>query len=525
MPVETPSISVNPYQSNVPTVQVPQMQIGGQSPAQPLQGQFKGKGTGIMALGDSILKGFIQGHEYKAQKKAAQATATISAANASTDAAFAKYQESLTAANGNVNDPAAKAAYGAYQDVFNKGKQAMAQFAIPDETTKKPAKGAKDKMKAGFSNIKEFMSANPHVIPQLAIATMQPQPQGMTQQAKQAQIKQATAADEAASAHIELAEQQRKANAQKVYDQFSGLSEEQRAALPADQQAAYRSAQNVLYPPNRTGATKLYKLADGTTGYYHPDAIPDGAQPVLPNSMSGGGKIGSLDDAMRRYATENRIDPKDLTLDDIDYVKKRFAYDSAHNTATATTVSPGIDSTTTTSSHSVGPPPAPPRGRQGIGVQGESAAPRGGLRRPAAAAASGQPRARGGITRPPAAAASGQPSLRRAQITRQVEDKKKGMYDAAKKARDKALLTNNAKLAGDPVAKKKADDLAEQQFKEAGAAAEKWYNQQVRDIGGTPGADKKKPQGPPAGATMAYKDKNGVVQGYAVNGVYVPVGQ
>lgn len=456
------------------------MQIGTPPPAQPLQGQFGGgRGSGKLAIGDSILKGFIQGHEAKAQKKAAQATATISAANAATEAAHQKYQDALVAANGDVNSPDAKAAYAAYTDVFTKGKQAIAQFVIPDDTQKKP-KGAKDKIKGAFSSIGEFMSANPHVVPQLALLSMQPQKPGMTPESKQAQVKQAEQADQAASAHLELAEQQRKANAQKVYDQFSGLSEEQRAALPADQQAAYRSAQNVLYPPNRTGATKLYKLADGTTGYFHPDAVPDGAQPVLPNSMAGGSsKIGTFPDYATRWAKENNLDPQKLTVTQIDALKKRYAWDSQHDSTSSTTVSPGIDSTTTTSSRTAGGAPPFPS------VSG------GGITRPPAAAAAGRRGGGGGVTRPPAAA-SGQPSLRRSQITRQVEDKKKGMYDKAKAARDKALLVNNAKLAGDPVAKKKADDLAEQQFQQAGAAAETWYNQQVRDIGGTPGADNKK---------------------------------
>ena len=500
MPVQTPNIEVSPYTSTVPTVQVPQMQLGGETPTQPLQGQFGGgRGSGKLAIGDSLLRGFLQGHEYKAQKKTAEAQATLAAGDAATQAAHQKYQDALVAASGNVDDPKAKAAYSAYTDVFTKVKAQKATLAIPQ----KPAKGEKSKEKKGavagmFGNVKEFMEANPHIVPQLALMTMQPQPEGMTPETKQAQLQQAKTQQALTEGNLEMVDTQRRQAAQKTYDLYSGLSEEQQAALPAEQQAAFRSARNVLYPPTTTGTTKLYDLADGTRAWLHPDNVPPGAQPVMPASASGVGKLGSESDYLERYAKQNNISTNQLTTADLDYVRAQRAYDTARSSQTSTTVRPGIDSTTTNSSRTAGTAPPPPRGRQGFGVEaapaGGQPAPRGGMT-PLPVAASPQPAStpRGGMTRPPAAG-GGQISPTRARFTMQTNTEKQSRYEKIEHQKNAALMTNKKAYADNPEARQKADEEVMNQYRVGAQGIEDWYNQQVQAIGGTPGGKKKGPK-------------------------------
>lgn len=205
MAVKTPQISIDPYTSTVPLVQIPPEQFGGVSPAQPLQGRFGRRGTGALAIGDAIIKGVLQGHAIKEERKNAQAKATIEAADAATEAAYARYQDSLTQAGGKVDDPNAKAAYDAYLGVFNQSKQAKAAFVMPPEGGKKTSggqqkKGVKGEAKAGFAGIKEFFAANPHIVPQIALMAMQPKAPGQSQEAKlqDLQMKEAAARTSAA---------------------------------------------------------------------------------------------------------------------------------------------------------------------------------------------------------------------------------------------------------------------------------------------------------------------------------------
>jgi len=213
MPVQTDPIQINPYQSTVPLVQVSPEAIGGTQPSGPLQGQFGKKGTGALAIGDSILKGFMQGHAEKEKRKYTQAQATIAAADSAEQAAYQQYQDALSQAQGKVDDPKAQAAYQAYVGVFNQAKQAKAQFVLPQkgEKGKKPGGETgqgKDKKKGGvpgFGGIKEFFEANPHIIPQIALMTMQPKPQGLTREARLQEAQTKAAETQVALGQEELA--------------------------------------------------------------------------------------------------------------------------------------------------------------------------------------------------------------------------------------------------------------------------------------------------------------------------------
>jgi hypothetical protein len=184
--VDTKNIEITPYTSTVPLVQIPPSAMEQQTtPAQPLQGQFGKKGTGALAVGDSILKGFLAGHQEKEQRKYAQATATINAADKATQDAYSQYQDALST---NKDKTAQDAAYQQYVKTFNDAKAAKAQYVMPE----KPAKGqpkSKDgkKQLPGMGGIREFFEANPHIIPQIALMTMQPKPPGLTPEGQQTQ--------------------------------------------------------------------------------------------------------------------------------------------------------------------------------------------------------------------------------------------------------------------------------------------------------------------------------------------------
>ena len=202
MPVQQDQFQVTPYTSTVPTVQIPPDAIeAGSRPAAPLQGNVLGKGTGALAIGDSLLKGFMLGHQQKVERHNAEAQTAIGAADAAAESAYQKYQDTLRQNGGQEND-ASKAAYDQYKNYYQVGTETRAKYAIPDKTQKgkKTAAGAgastgttgsggKDKKppSAGFNNIKDFFEANPHIVPQVALLLRSGQikPQGLSPQGQE----------------------------------------------------------------------------------------------------------------------------------------------------------------------------------------------------------------------------------------------------------------------------------------------------------------------------------------------------
>lgn len=213
MAVDNPQVKFDPYQSNVPLVQLPQELT---QPSHPDPGQFGRKGTGALDMGDKLVKGFLQGHEYLAKKKYAQATATIAAADKATEDAYNQYQDSLSSGK----DPALQqASYQQYIKTFQDAKAAKAQFILPQ----KPEKGKKGEKPqegqpqggGGFgAGIKDFLSANPHIVPQIALATMQPKPPGQSREGKEADLKTKALETQVSLGQTELTgEKQRQATA------------------------------------------------------------------------------------------------------------------------------------------------------------------------------------------------------------------------------------------------------------------------------------------------------------------------
>ena len=501
MAVQNPDIPITPYTSTVPVVSIPPDVIQAQTtPAGPLQGEFGKKGTGALAIGDAILKGVMLGHQQKEQRKAQQAEATITAADKATEAAYSQYQDTLSQAGGNVNDPKAQAAYEAYKGVFNQAKQAKAAFVIPQKPQKGQKNGGqsgqsgqgKGKTPPGFGGIKDFFEANPHIIPQIALMTMQPKPPGQTQESKAASTQQAISDQTVAEGNLKLAEQKRTQDAQKTYDLYSGLSEQQRATLPVDQQQAFQIAKNVLFPPRQTGTTREYVSPDGTQkAWAIPGEQPEGWQPT---GGSGEAKPGTFGAYVSQYAKANGVTANDLSTEDYDYLRNRWQWDAAQNTATATTIKPGIDSTTTTANRTKGQPPQPPQGRVAAGQA------QGGMAQPPNAQGASTPRS-GGMTPTP----SGQPSLNRARITMQTNNEKATRYQKAKGDYDATVLANQKNYKDDPAGLDKANKLAKDQYDQAAGEIEKWYNQQVHAIGGTVPSDLEVSL--PNGQKVTFKNK------------------
>ena len=427
MPVRQDPAQITPYTSTVPLLQIPPEAIEQQTrPAAPLQGQFGGhKGTAGLAIGDSLLKGFMLGHQQKEQKKQMQAQATINAADAASEAAYQQYQEALTKAGGKQDDPGAQAAYQAYTTAFQAGKQAKAQFVIPEkgQKGKKSAEqsgesaltggaGGKDKKKpsAGFNNIKDFFEANPHIVPQIALMTMQPKPPGLSPQGQE-QVQSLE------SGRISNEERGRKLQNEKTYQEgfatFSHLSPDEIASLPPDAKKNYDTWQNAraaIAPTKYSGASKLYQLGNGKKAWLYPEEArefyPD-ANPV----DNTGPKAGSDAELEDKYFQSIGVTREKATAEQLASAKQyaKAARIVPTGTTSTSTTDPQGDRTTTTkrtaSPGAITPPPTAQAAPIGQGKQGITPPPQVGKTAKTAKTA------QAGITPPPGGEADGHDSF------------------------------------------------------------------------------------------------------------------
>ena len=273
MPVQNEPLKIDPYTTTVPLVQQPVEQNAGM-PAGPLQGQFGGhRGTGAMVLGDALLKGFMQGHQIKEARRYATAQATINAADSAAEAAYGKFQDALTAAKGDVKDTNAAAAYSAYLDTFNQAKQAKAQFVIPPKTQKgqKAQDGAKGKdgkkSSAGFNNIRDFFEANPHIVPQIALLTMQPKPPTLSPQGQAQNLELQRQQAALAEGNAQTDEARRMRDARSTYALYANLDPQEFDKLDPVAKDSFRVAKNMLFE-SQAGHEKYQTLVD-PTGQQH----------------------------------------------------------------------------------------------------------------------------------------------------------------------------------------------------------------------------------------------------------------
>jgi len=500
MPVNTDPAQINPFTSTVPLVQLPPSAVDQETrPAQPLEGQFKGKGTGALALGDALLKGIMAGHQVKEQKKQAQAQATIAAADGATQAAWGQYQDALTKAGGKQDDPAAQAAYQAYTNVFNQSKQAKAQFVIPEKQGKGgqktgDGKGKKDQ-KSGWANFKDFFEANPHIVPAIALATMQPKPPGAEPETQQ-NVQNLESQKLANQKNAQL--QQNEKTYQDGFSTFAHLSPADIAALPPEVKKGYDQWQNAraaITPLKYTGTAKLYDLGGGKKAYLYPEEAaqyyPD-AQPVDPREA----RPGQAGFSLEKYAQKLGKRVEDLTWDEIEAAKaedKAATTVGSSTTSTSTTDIKGDRTTTTTRKPVAGGIDAPPR---------SAASPTGQGKQPITPPPVAPKTASGGIQPPP----GGKQTWQTMQVTRQAVEKQQEGYQKAEKgysgalaAADKAYAADVKNAKDDPalmdaakLRKDRAYARAQLDLLDAKDSVAKEYDAKVKSIGGTPGSEQPK---------------------------------
>ena len=185
---DTPQLKLDPYQSNVPLVQIPQQDLQPGGPL-PVQAGYMGKAGSAASIGDQILKGFLRGRNVAEQKKQQQAGYAIDLSQKNEQNAWSTYQDALRtgqAKAGDEKDPA----YQAYLQAHHATSQTMEKVAIPEDKPK-GQKGQKKKAdddsqpKSFGEKIKDFMQANPHFIPQLAITSRVPNKPVMTADTEQ----------------------------------------------------------------------------------------------------------------------------------------------------------------------------------------------------------------------------------------------------------------------------------------------------------------------------------------------------
>ena len=470
MSVNTDPAQINPFTSTVPLVQLPPSAVDQETrPAQPLEGQFKGKGTGALALGDALLKGIMAGHQVKEQKKQAQAQATIAAADGATQAAWSQYQDALTKAGGKQDDPAAQAAYQAYTNVFNQSKQAKAQFVIPEKQGKGgqktgDGKGKKDQ-KTGWANFKDFFEANPHIVPAIALATMQPKPPGLAPDTQSQILETQRQQQVLDQGKLQAQEAQQKKADTDLVAGYASLKPEEISALPPEQQKALAAAKFRLSqgkPP-----VPKYDLFTDEVGNQH--SLQEGAD-IPPGwtrveRTTAGTGLGSESWVLTRAAQMWGIPVGQLTPADKNYLDGMAAYAKkrAQLTASASGTSTNIQGDRESwIRQQIGPPPTPPNGRSAIDAatfaQGGQ-----GIGPPPGAAASPTGQGKQPITPPPVApktakAGSGaiQPPPRGKQTWQTTQraigfnTQRQNAYATAQKDYDNAVLSKKD-ASGNPI--------------------------------------------------------------------------
>ena len=275
MPVNTPQISVDPYRSEVPLVQIPQQDL------QPPQTQgsmgYVGKGMGAAGMGDALLKGILKGLQRKEEQKYKTAEATMNAQDAEVAAKKKRYEDLWTTKG---DSPDTKIAHEDYANTVNKYAAMRRQYMAPKKETgtkkEKKEKGAEDK-KEGYrvlgglgDHVKQFLARNPTLLPDAAITAWQAQvtPYGqvtleLAQQKQQYDAAQRIEADQkvsfAAKQTIQGYGGKSRAELQAAPPTLGGKAAGFKNALEE-----YNNALAVMNPPKPVPASKV-----GTTGAYY----------------------------------------------------------------------------------------------------------------------------------------------------------------------------------------------------------------------------------------------------------------
>jgi hypothetical protein len=358
-----------------------------------------------------------------------------------------------------------------------------------------------------MGGIKDFFAANPHIVPSIALMTMQPQPPTPTADTTR-QIQQT------AAAKLDIDQAQYGENQKRAYAAgmpvYGHLSEEDVAALPPDAKKDYDkwvAAKAYITPANRTGAMTTYLDSNNQPYKAYPGEERPGDRPYVPG-LNRTVKPGSYEEYANGVHAKYGIGPGQPVPPELDkYIHDLWNWKQGQQTSStseSTVDASGNRTAHNTVSHGT-PPPKPPAGYQPY----EEAKQGGGVQPPPTARAAGieappktTPRARseGGLTPPPS-----HHTLTEVTRTQKVDTEKSNRYAKAQAAYDAAVKDARHALDAQKIDQAEFEKRQKQAFtelKQAHAGIEDWYNGQVHDIGGTTGADLKvtvqTPNGPQA---------------------------
>lgn len=273
MPSPQPYSPDNPYQAPVLPDPAPAAPSPLPTQGPQIDGHVKTSGA-IATMADSILRGFMNGRAIgQAQQVMKLKKKTDDLQNSYNQDAVRLYQ--LHQAGADVStDPEAKKQYADAESSVRGSWGALMDFygkhITPPDTGKKKGKAkeaeggilgalqGKDPIQQSQAWYALAQKAGPPVFGQIAVGKAQRQsPQGQAQ----------TTHDTNTLTHEQ---------AQATYNKYAGKTEEEMAALPQEEQAAFNNARAVLMPPGGTkGTTRLYVSPDGKSKeWYIPGQEP-----------------------------------------------------------------------------------------------------------------------------------------------------------------------------------------------------------------------------------------------------------
>jgi hypothetical protein len=284
MPVDNGNLRLDPYQSQVPLVQIPREDIAPGGPL-PVSAGYMGKAGGVAEIVNEGFRGFLRGREIKEQRKTAQANQAIDMSNKQEQHAWESYQDALRTGLSKPGDEK-DTNYQAYLKAHQTTSETMEKVAIPEEKPKgqKKKDGGKDKQegplqpKSLMDGIKQFAEANPHLIPQALIAARTPNKPMMsadteqtknklTQQSQDIQMGQQTIASNEVKMK-EQTEQLQRATQERQIEESGGYDKvlSDPKATPEQKQAASRMKFTVLDKESPEGKMKLGLMNDVQSG-------------------------------------------------------------------------------------------------------------------------------------------------------------------------------------------------------------------------------------------------------------------
>lgn len=544
MAVESPQISIDPYRSQVPLVQIPQMDLqAAQTP-----GAIYSKGGGIATMADGVMKGMLKGLQMKEEKKYKTAEAVMNAQDASISAADKNYQNLLITKGADSEET--KAAWASKVALVNQAADQREAYAIPKKETgtksQKKEQGAKDKaagipVQGGFGDhVKHFLSRNPQILPQLAIMGMRSQVDPKLYGQMTPELTQQKQQYDAA--------QRQEAN-QKVTDAATATRNKYagKKNLTPEQQEEYDNAVAVLTPIAKTSAKTRVINEIGKPEIQHvirdDEDVPPGYEvherPLAGSVPKEGTPQAFTTNALKGWGVNDKTPPGMKAKYEL-FAKALWDHRAAQTTSTSSEhldtdpVTNRRVAVTTNSSNTRGaampkpqdfglPADTPLPGEDGLPQKKESSpktdeSPKPGGRMTAAPSsqAASPSTGKGAMTPAPSRSGirdTGMKSMQGAQNTQKVETEERAAYEKANTVYQAALKNNKAK-APDAASLEKANAEALGAFNAAKAQIVLWKVKQIEAVGGDPWKAQAKGQDGNTYATMDGTNWVNIKTGY-----------